>query len=143
MTDKPTRRQLHIEGRVADERHRELEVGGQTGDARADLAAVKLEREELLKALGRLDFMVSRRSGRSQVQQPNPNRSDLHGIWSIFHSHPRSTIGKVAIAPRALSSLFSARRSISVRVIPSFDPSVIPLFGFASPGPPLKYDRLT
>jgi hypothetical protein len=45
MTDEPTRRQLHIERRVAAERHRQLEVGSQTSDARAALAAVKLERE--------------------------------------------------------------------------------------------------
>jgi hypothetical protein len=117
-----------------------LEVGGQTGDAQAALAAMKLEREKLLKELGRLAFMVSGRSGGSQVHEPNPNRSDLHGVRSIFHSLPHPTIGKVAIAPRALSSLFSSRPSISVRVIPSFDPSMLPLFGFASPGPPLKSD---
>jgi hypothetical protein len=92
MTDKPTWGELHIEGRVTDEKHRQLEVGGQTGDARAALAAVKLEHEKLLKELGRLDFMVYRRSGRSQMQQPNPNRSALHGIQSIFHSLPRSAI---------------------------------------------------
>jgi hypothetical protein len=142
MTDNPTRRQLHIEGRVAAGRHRQLEVGGETGDARAALAAVKLEREKLLKELEGLDFMVYGRSGRHQVQQPNPNRSDLHGVRSIFHSLARSAIGKVAIAARALSSPFSSRRSISVRVIPSFDPSMLPLFGFACPGPPLKSDRL-
>jgi hypothetical protein len=107
MTVKPTRRQLHIEGRVAAERHRQMEVGGQAGDARAALAAVKQEREKLLKELGRLDFMVSARSGRSQVQKPNPNRSALHGIRSIFHWIPPSAIGKVAIPRRALSSLFS------------------------------------
>jgi hypothetical protein len=90
MTVKPTRRQLHIEGRVAAERHRQMEVGGQGGDARAVLAAVKLEREKLLKELGRLGFMASGRSGRSQVQQPNPNPSELHGIRSIFHSLPLS-----------------------------------------------------
>jgi hypothetical protein len=127
---------------VASERHRQLEIGGQTADAAVALTAVKLEHEKRLKELGRRDFMVSGRSGRSQVQQPNPTRSDLHDIRTIFHSLPRSAIGKVAIAPRALSSLFSSRWSISVRVIPSFDPSMIPLFGFASPGPPLKYDRL-
>jgi hypothetical protein len=138
MTDRPTRRQLHIEGRVATERHRQLEVGRQTGDVQAALAAVRLEREKLLKELGRLDFMVYIRSGRSQVQKPNPNRSDLHGRRSIFHSLPRSAIGKVVIAPRALSSVFSSLWSISVRVIPSFDPSMIPLFGFATPGSPLK-----
>jgi hypothetical protein len=142
MTDNPTRRQLHIEGCVAAERHRQLEVGGPPGDARAALAAVKLEREKLLKELGRLDFMVSGRSGRSHVQKANPNRSDLHAIRSIFHSLPPSAIGKVAIAPLVLSSLFSSRWSISVHVIPSFDPSMIPLFGFASPAPPLKYERL-
>jgi hypothetical protein len=74
MTDNPTTHQLHIERRVAAERHRQLEVGGQTGDAQAARAALKLEREKLLKELGRLDFMVSGRSGRSQVQQQNPNR---------------------------------------------------------------------
>jgi hypothetical protein len=42
MTDKPIRRQLHIERRVAAERHRWLEVGGQTGNAQAPHAAVKL-----------------------------------------------------------------------------------------------------
>jgi hypothetical protein len=36
------------------ESHRQPEVGGQTGDAQAALAAVKLEREKLLKELGRL-----------------------------------------------------------------------------------------
>jgi hypothetical protein len=41
MTGNPTRRQRHIEGRVAAERHRQLEVGGHTGDARAAHAAVK------------------------------------------------------------------------------------------------------
>jgi hypothetical protein len=107
MTDKPTRRQLHIERRAAAESHRQMEVGGQTGDAPAALTAVKLEREKLLKELGRLDFMVSGRSGRSQVQKLNPNLSDLYGIRNIFHSLPRSAIGKVAIAPRALSSMFS------------------------------------
>jgi hypothetical protein len=142
MTNKPTRCQLHIDRRVAAERHRQLEVGGQTGDAQAALAAVKLEREKLLKELGSLAFKVYGRSGRYQMQQPNPNRRDLHGMRSIFHSLLRSAIGKVAIAPRALSSQFSSRWSISVRVIPSFDPSMIPLFGFASPGPPLKHDRL-
>jgi hypothetical protein len=138
MTANPTRCQLHIERRVAAERHRQMEVGGQTGDAPAALTAVKLEREKLLTELGRLDFMVSGRSGRSQVQKQNANCSHLHGIRNIFHSLPRSAIGKVAIAPRALSSMFSRRWSISVRVIPSFDPSMLPLFGFASPGPPLK-----
>jgi hypothetical protein len=142
MTDNPRRRQLHIEGRVAAERYRELEVGGQTGDARAALAAMKLEREKLLKELGRLDLMVYGRSGRSQVQKPNPNRRHLNSIRSIFHSLPRSAIGKVSIARRALSPLFSSRWSISVRVVPSFDPSMIALFGFASLGPPLKSDRL-
>jgi hypothetical protein len=73
MTDKPTRRQLHIEGRVAAERHRQLEVGGQTGDSQAALAAVKLESEKLLKELGRPAFMVYGQNGRSQVQNPNPN----------------------------------------------------------------------
>jgi hypothetical protein len=57
-TDKPTTRQWHIERRVADEKHRQLELGGQTGDVQAAFAAVKLEREKLLKELGRLDFMV-------------------------------------------------------------------------------------
>jgi hypothetical protein len=90
MTDSPTGRQLHIERGVAAERHRRLEGGGQTGDARAAIAAVKLEREKLQKELGRLDFMVYGRSGRSQVQQPNPNRSDLHAIRSISHWIPRS-----------------------------------------------------
>jgi hypothetical protein len=132
MTDKPTRHQLHIQRRVTAETPRPMEVGGQTGDARAALASLKLEREKLLKELERLDLMVSGRSGRPQVQKPNPNRSDLHGIRSIFHSLPRS----------ALSSLFSSRWSISVHVIPSFDSSMIPLFGFAYPGPPLKSDRL-
>jgi hypothetical protein len=113
-TDKPTTRQLHIEGRVAAERHRQMEVDGQTGDARAALAAVKLEREKRQKELGRLDLMFSGRSGHSQLQQPNPNQSDLHGVWSIFHSLRRSALGKVAIAPRALTSLFSSRRSICV-----------------------------
>jgi hypothetical protein len=75
-----------------------LEVVGWTGDAQAALAAVKLECEKLLKELGRLAFMVSGRNGRYQVQKPNPNRSDLHDIRSIFHSLPRSAIGKVAIA---------------------------------------------
>jgi hypothetical protein len=74
MTDNRTRRQLHIGGRVAAEMHRQLEVGGQTGDAQAARASVKLEREKLLKELGRLDFMVSGRSGRHQVRKPNPNR---------------------------------------------------------------------
>jgi hypothetical protein len=76
------------------------------------------------------------------VQQPNQNRSELHDVRSIFHWLPLSAIGKVAIAPRALSSLFSSRWSISVRVIPSFDPSMIPLFGFAFLGLPLKSDRI-
>jgi hypothetical protein len=107
MTDKPTRRQLHIERRAAAERHRQMEVGGQMGDAPASLTAVKLEREKRLKELGRLDFMVSGRSGRSQVQELNPNRSDLYGIRSIFYSLRRAALGKVAIAPRALSSMFS------------------------------------
>jgi hypothetical protein len=73
MTDNPTGRQLHIEGRVAAERHRQLEVGGQTSDGQGALAAVKLEREKLLKKLGTLVFMVYGRNGRSQVQKPNPN----------------------------------------------------------------------
>jgi hypothetical protein len=80
MTSKPTRRQRHIEGRVTAESHWQLDVGGQMGDAQAALAAGKLEREKLQKELGRLAFLVSGRSGRSQVQKPNPNRSDLHGI---------------------------------------------------------------
>jgi hypothetical protein len=135
MTDNPTRRHLYIEGRVADERDRQLEPGGQTGDAQAALATAKLERGKLLKELARLAFMVYRRSGRSQVQKPNPNRSQLHGRRNNLHSLPRSALGKVAIAPLALRSLFSSRWSISVRVIPSFDPSMIPLFEFAHPGP--------
>jgi hypothetical protein len=93
MTDKLTRRQLHVEQRVPDERHRQLEVGGQTRDAQAALAAVKLEREKLLKELGRLDFMVYGRSDRYHMQKPNPNRSDLHGIRSSFHSRSPSAIG--------------------------------------------------
>jgi hypothetical protein len=45
--------------------------GGQTGDAQAAHAAVKLERERLLKELGRLAFIVCGRSGRDQVQKLN------------------------------------------------------------------------
>jgi hypothetical protein len=74
MTDKNKRRQLHIQRRVADEKRRQSEVGDQTGDAQAALTAVKLEREKLLKELRRLDYMVYGRSGRYQVQKPNPNR---------------------------------------------------------------------
>jgi hypothetical protein len=44
MTDNRTRRQLHIEGCFADEKHRQMEVGGQRGDAQAAVAAAKLER---------------------------------------------------------------------------------------------------
>jgi hypothetical protein len=80
MTVKPTRCQLHIEGRVAAERHRQLEVGGQTDDAQAALAAVKQEREKRLKELGRLAFMIYGRSGRSQVQ----NQIQLEAICAAY-----------------------------------------------------------
>jgi hypothetical protein len=82
MTDKPTRCELHIEGRVAAERHRQLEVGGQTGDAQAALAAVKLEQEKLLKELGRLVFMVYGRSGHSQLQ----NQIQIKAICTAYEA---------------------------------------------------------